>query len=153
MTPAETQFAAWSVRWTMAPGWAVRFRHRRPRAPRGLSLLTQRGLLGAPASPPLSELQDACSDLIGSQASLTPGLEGMMALKSPSCCCCSVTESCPALCDPVDHSTPGSLVLHFPPGFAQTHVHRVSDAIQPSHPRSPPSPFAFNLSQHQSLFQ
>ena len=47
---------------------------------------------------------------------------------------CSVTESCPALCDPMDCSTPGFPVLHYLPEFAKTPVHRVSDAIQPSHP-------------------
>ena len=63
--------------------------------------------------------------------------------------CCSVTTSCPALCEPVDRSTPGFPVLHHLPEFAQTHVHWVSDAISPSHPLLPSSPFAFNLSQHQ----
>ena len=52
-------------------------------------------------------------------------------------------------CDPVDHSTPGFPVHHQLPELAQTHVHRVGDAIQPSHPLSSPSPPAFNLSQHQ----
>ena len=51
------------------------------------------------------------------------------------------------------HSTPGLPVHHQLPEFIQTHVHRVSDAIQPSHPLSSPSPPAFNLSQHQGLFQ
>ena len=51
------------------------------------------------------------------------------------------------------HSTPGLPVHHQLPEFTQTHVHRVSDAIQPSHPLSSPSPPAFNLSQHQGLFQ
>ena len=78
-------------------------------------------------------------------------------LHSPKCycCCCpcSVTKLCPTLCDPVNSSTPGSPVLHYLPEFAQTHVHWVSDAIQPSHPLSPPSPPAFSLSQHQGLFQ
>ena len=64
----------------------------------------------------------------------------------------SVTQSCPTLCDPINRSTPGLPVHHHPPEFTQTHVHRVCDAIQPSHPRSSPSP-APNLSQHQSLFQ
>ena len=50
-------------------------------------------------------------------------------------------------------SMPGFPVLHYLPEFAQTHVHWVSDAIQPSHPQSPPSPLALNLSQHQGLFQ
>ena len=56
------------------------------------------------------------------------------------------------LCDTMDCSKPGLPVLHHLPEFAQTHVHRVSDAIQLSHPLSSPSP-AFNLSQHQGLFQ
>ena len=53
----------------------------------------------------------------------------------------------------MDHSTPGSPVLHYLPEFAQIHVHWVSDAIEPSHPLPAPSPFNFNLSQHQALFQ
>ena len=64
-------------------------------------------------------------------------------------CCCSVAQSCPTLCDPMDYSTPGFPVHHQPPEPTQTHVHRVGDAIQPSHPLSSPSPPAFNLSQHQ----
>ena len=65
----------------------------------------------------------------------------------------SVTQSCPTLCDPMNHSTPGLPVHHQLPEFTQTHVHQVSDAIQPSHPLSSPSPPAPNPSQHQSLFQ
>ena len=57
------------------------------------------------------------------------------------------------LCDPMDHSTPGLPVHHQIPEFTQTHVHWVSDAIQPSHSLSSPSPPTFNLSQHQGLFQ
>ena len=56
------------------------------------------------------------------------------------------------LCDPLDCSTPGLPVLHQLPELDQTHVHRVGDAIQPSHPLSSPSPPAFNLSQRQGLF-
>ena len=67
--------------------------------------------------------------------------------------CCSVAKSHPTLCNPVDCSMSGFPVLHHLPGFAQTHVHWVSDAMQPSHPMSSPSPSAFNLSQHQGLFQ
>ena len=52
------------------------------------------------------------------------------------------------LCDPMDCSTPGSPVLHYLWEFAQIHLHWVTDAIQPSHPLPPPSPFAFNPSQH-----
>ena len=62
-------------------------------------------------------------------------------------------QSCPALCDPMDCSTPGLPVHHQLPELAQTHVHQVSDAIQSSHPLSPTSSPAFSLSQHQSLFQ
>ena len=67
--------------------------------------------------------------------------------------CCSVAQLCPTLCDPTNCSTPGFPVLHHLPEFAQTHIHWVSDAIQPSHPLSPPSPPAFSLSQHQGLLQ
>ena len=56
-------------------------------------------------------------------------------------------------CDPMDCSTPGLPVHHQLLELAQTHVHRVGDAIQPSHPLSCPSPPAFNLSQHQVIFQ
>ena len=65
----------------------------------------------------------------------------------------SVTQSCPTLCDPMNHSTPGLPVHHQLPEFTQTHVHWVSDAIQPSHPLSSPSPPALSLSQHQGLFK
>ena len=65
----------------------------------------------------------------------------------------SVTQSCPTLCNPMNRSSPGLPVHHQLPEFTQTHVHRVSDAIQPSHPLSSPSPPAPNPSQHQSLFQ
>ena len=65
----------------------------------------------------------------------------------------SVAQSCPILCDPMDHSMPGLPVPHQLPEFTQIHIHRVSDAIQPSHPLSSLSPPAFNLSQHHSLFK
>ena len=65
----------------------------------------------------------------------------------------SVTQSCLTLCDPMNRSTPGLPVHHQLPEFTQTHVHRVSDAIQPSQPLLSPSPPAPNPSQHQSLFQ
>ena len=65
----------------------------------------------------------------------------------------SVTQSCPTLCDPMDRSTPGLLDHHQFPLFTQTHVYWVSNAIQPSHPLSSPSPPALNLSQHQGLFK
>ena len=64
----------------------------------------------------------------------------------------SNAQSCPAVCNPMNHSMPGLPVHHQLPEFTQTHIHRVSDAIQPSHPLSSPSP-APNPSQHQGLFQ
>ena len=67
------------------------------------------------------------------------------------CYCCLFTKSCQTLCDPVDCSTPGFPVLHYLPEFAQTHVHQVGDAIQPSHPLSSPSPPVFSESA-QGLF-
>ena len=70
-------------------------------------------------------------------------------ITSANCYHCSVAQSCLTLCDPIDCSMPGFPVLHYLPELAQTHVH----AIQPSHPVSPPSPMAFNLPQHQGLFQ
>ena len=60
----------------------------------------------------------------------------------------SVAQSCQTLCNPMDYSMPGFSVHHQLPELTQTHVHLVSDAIQPSHPLSPPSPPAFNLSKH-----
>ena len=64
-----------------------------------------------------------------------------------------VAQSCPTLCDPMNRSMPGLPVHHQLLEFTQTHAHRDSDAIQPSHPLSSPSPPAPNPSQHQSLFQ
>ena len=65
----------------------------------------------------------------------------------------SVAQSCPTLCDPMNRSTPGLPVHHQLLEFPETHIHRVSDTIQTSHPLSFPSPPAPNPSQHQSLFQ
>ena len=65
----------------------------------------------------------------------------------------SVAQLCLTLCDPMNHSTPGLPVHHQLPESTQTHVHQVSDAIQPSHPLSSPSPPALNLSQHQGIFK
>ena len=64
----------------------------------------------------------------------------------------SVAQLCPTLCNPVNRSMPGLPVHHRLPESTQTHVHRVGDAIQPSHPLSSPSPSALNLSHHQGLF-
>ena len=65
----------------------------------------------------------------------------------------SVAQSCPTLCDPLNRSMPGLPVHHQLPEFTQSHVHRVSDAIQPSHPLSSHSPPTFILSQNQGLFK
>ena len=71
----------------------------------------------------------------------------------PCCCCCycSVAQSCPTLCHPMDCSTPGLPVPHPLPKFAQVPVHCIGDAFQPSHPLMPSSS-ALYLSQHQGLF-
>ena len=78
----------------------------------------------------------------------------MWEIGRPLCCCfCLATKLCPTLCYPMDCSTPGLPVPHYLPEFAQVHVHWIGDAIQLPHPLLPSSPFALNLSQHQSLFQ
>ena len=69
------------------------------------------------------------------------------------CCCCSVAQSCPTLCDPMDCSMPGFFVPHHRLEFAQVHVHCIDDAIQLSLPLIPSSPSALNLSWNQGLFQ
>ena len=65
----------------------------------------------------------------------------------------SVAQSCPTLCNPMNRSTPGLPIHHQLSEFTQTHAHRVSDAVQPSHPLLSPSPPALNLSWHQGLFR
>ena len=77
---------------------------------------------------------------------------------SESYCCCSVqfssvAQSCPTLCNPMNRSRPGLPVNQQLSESTQTHVHRIDDAIQPSHPLSSPSPLALYLSQHQDLFK
>ena len=121
-------------------------------------------LLGFPGSPAGKESACNTGDLDsipGSERSTGEGIRyphqysGME--NSRDCnsidCIISVTQSCPPLCDPMDCSMPGFPVHHQLPELAQTHGHWVSDAIQPSHPLSFPSPTAFNLSKHQGLFQ
>ena len=90
---------------------------------------------------------------------LTSPFKGLPELldKSPAASCGSSVQfscqSCLTLWDPMEWSKPGFPVHYQHPELAQTHVHWVGDAIQPSHPLSSPSPSAFNLSQHQGLFQ
>ena len=81
------------------------------------------------------------TDLISIVSSLKPFSVSSLSLNF----FCSVTQSCLTLCDPMDYSTPGFPVHHQLPELTQTHVHWISDAIQPSHPLSSPSP-AFNWS-------
>ena len=69
------------------------------------------------------------------------------------CFCCSITQLCPTLCNPMDCSMPSLPAPHHRPRFAQVHVHCISDAIQLYHPLMHSSPSALNPSQHQGLFQ
>ena len=82
---------------------------------------------------------------------LKPSLEDFEHDLASECCCSSVSQSCLILCEPMDCSMPGFPVFHFLPELAQTHIHWVGDAIQPSYPLLSPFPPAFNLSQHQGL--
>ena len=83
---------------------------------------------------------------------ISPHFASFSHCRNPTVQFSSVTQSCPTLCNPMNHSTPGLPVHHQLPEFTQTHVHWVGDAIQPSHPLSSPSP-ALNPSQNQGLFQ
>ena len=96
--------------------------------------------------------------VVGKNDKAGPSIENikgkvLQALAPMHICWCSVAKLCPTLCDPMDYSTPGFPVFHCLPEFAQTHVHWVNDAIQPSHPLLSPSPPSLSLSQHQGLFQ
>ena len=89
------------------------------------------------------------SEQLGTKKSVYLTINGMC----PTAVQFSSVRSCPTRFDPMNPSTPGLPVHHQLPEFTQTHVHRVGDAIQPSHPLSSPSPPARSASQHQSLFQ
>ena len=108
-------------------------------------------------SPPffnqMHVLVSQLKDVANKRKKTTKPLESERFNLEPSVQFSSVTQSYLTLFDPMDCSMPGLPVLHQLPEPAQTHVHWVSDAIQPSHPLSSPSPPAFNLSQHQGLFQ
>ena len=88
-------------------------------------------------------------ELVNTEWTIAPGVSAKFSSVEFS----SVAQSCPPLCDPMNCSMPGLPVHHQLPEFTQTHVHQVSDAIQPAHPLSSPSPPAPNPSQHQGLFQ
>ena len=105
----------------------------------------------SPGDLPDPEIESVCPELAGGPLPLNH--QGNPSRIFNSVQFSSVTQSCPTLCNPMNRSTPGFPVHHQLPEFTQTHVHRVSDAIQPSHPLSSPSPPAANPSQHQSLFQ
>ena len=103
--------------------------------------------------------QSTLNSLRGCWRSAAIAAQGSVSLEADGrYLCCSVqfsavTQSCLTLCDPMDCSTPGLPVRHQLPELTQTHVRHVGDTIQPSHPLSPHSPPAFNLSWHQGLFQ
>ena len=100
-----------------------------------------------------SSVAQSCPTLCDPMSRSTPGLPLPLHHHLLELQFTSVPQSCPTLCDPMSRSTPGLPVHHQLPEFTQTRVRQVSDAIQPSHPRSSPSPPAPNPSQHQSLFQ
>ena len=83
---------------------------------------------------------------------LSSSLSVMRVVSSASVQFSTGAQLCPTLCDPMNRSTPGLPVRHHLPEFTQTHIHRVNDDIQPSHPLSSPSPPAPNPSQHQNVF-
>ena len=104
-------------------------------------------------SEPLRHAEHYARLLITSFPFIIPTEQGMWVLLFPNPCVVVAAQLYPTLCNPMDSTTPGLLVLHYLPEFAQIHVHWVNDAIQPSHPLLPPSPPALNLSQHHGLFQ
>ena len=99
------------------------------------------------------KLQETKTNSLLSPAILQSSWFSIYSLSTCSVQFSSVTQSCPTLCDPMNHSMPDLPVHHQLLEFTQTHVHRVSDAIQPSHPLLSPSPPAPNSAQHQSLVQ
>ena len=103
---------------------------------------------GLPCPPP-GDLPDSGT---GPVSLTSPVLAGVF-FTIKAICCCSVSQSCLTLCNPMDCSTPGFPVLHHLPELEQNHVHWVGDGIQPSYPLSSPSPPAYTLSQNQGLFQ
>ena len=153
-------------RWNPLALWA----HRRPRVPGSCSITCvsisgeeQEDLgpwvLGLRSSGHDLEVQASVpptSHQQGLSHTATPGCKGWGWMEPPVflvvICCCLVANLCPTLCDPMDCITPGFLILNCLPEFAQTHVHWVCDAIQPSHPLLPLLLLPC-LSQHQGLLQ
>ena len=128
--------------------WKKYFPLNRSLAPKGWGWATFRHF------PPIGDLPDPRIEAV------SPVLTGRFFITSAtwqavssSCCCCSVAQLCLTLWNPVDCSMPGFPVLHYLLEFDQTHVHWISDAIQPSHLLLPPFPPALSLSQHQGIFQ
>ena len=127
--------------------WKKYFPLNRSLAPKGWGWATFRHF------PPIGDLPDPRIEAV------SPVLTGRFFITSAtwqavssSCCCCSVAQLCLTLWNPVDCSMPGFPVLHYLLEFDQTHVHWISDAIQPSHLLLPPFPPALSLSQHQGIF-
>ena len=106
------------------------------------------GDLPNPETKPVSLMSPALASGFFTTSTTWEPLEGIYMYQFSS-----VAQSSPTVCDPINCSTPGLPVHHQLSEFTQTHAHRVSDAIQPSHPLSSPSPPAPNPSQHQGLFQ
>ena len=117
--------------------------------------ILQAVILGWVPLPPSGDLPDS---VIEFTSLISPALAGGFFTTSTTwevlifLCCCSVTQLCPALCDPVDCSTPCFPALNSLLEFAQIHVHWVDDIIQPNHALLTPSLPALNLSQNQGLF-
>ena len=97
--------------------------------------------------------RDCCSSVDWTSQRLKCGILHLLIFSAGKSQFSSVSQSCSTLCNPMDWTIPGFPVHHQLPKLAQTHVHQVSDAIQPSHPLSSPSPPDFNPSQHHHLFQ
>ena len=104
----------------------------------------------AHANPPNLTLLVQCYIKLNTNGKSNPAFSNSWEKYNQSC---SVTQSCPTLCDPMNRSVPGLPVHHQLLEFTQTHVHRVGDAIKPSHPLLSPSPPALKISQNQGLFQ
>ena len=114
-----------------------------PEVPSSSSYDNQNWLHTLPNSPWRAKLPQLENTALNSAVELKPANPPI----------CSVSQSCPTLCDPKDYSTPSFPVLHHLPQLAQTHVHWVGDAIQPSHSLLFSSPPAFYISQHPGPFQ